>query len=676
LRLRRPAFEISEVPTLASRQTAGPTVAPILNAFAIPNGPSTSSGFAEFASTFANSAGHDIFGVRVDHNWTNNFRWSARFNQADSEATYRGSRGLALNSLKTLNTSTTSLTGDATYMPSANMVISGRLNYSRNKVGQGITLDNFGGAIVDPALVGAGGFVKYDLSAQSAVLISGESIYTKIDQIEPSVKLSWITGAHSFVFGGEYRRVSFQTGAQPFERNVLFTAIGDGIASRILELSRAPSGDRNAANTSVFVQDDWRIKTNLSLNLGVRWETSFAPDFPNTPSPVAGTSTRMSNRLGDLAPRAGISYDLFGKGRWVFRAGAGLYFDQSNRSMSASFADSYPFVEGRYAQNVPYTTAALNDFRPWIVFADRSKTPRTWQTYAEFTQKLPGNVFVMTAYQGMFGRDLLVTRAVSNTTGDAFIARSMDNSGRSNYHAGVLTVYKRLSNGFSINGRYTFAKSIDNFSAEPDSTVFFYGGNERGRSDFDVRHDVSINGQYRLPNLFQSGWRRAVTRDWTILAFFNARTGFPLNVNLIRSNGFWDEIVRPDLAANIPLYRLVDGRSVINPAAFTVPTVGQGNLGRNALRGAAFRQVDLGLSKVVRLGGDSSLLLKIEAINLLNTTNFADMEAELGTVHADGSFRPSYFFGQSLGTFGGKGFLPFYLYGGARNVQLSAKFTF
>jgi len=680
LRLRKSTTAISEVPTIAARQSASPFALPLLDSFALPNGRATSPGFAEFSATYTDPADHDVFSMRVDDNLNNKLQLRGRFNAANSEAVYRGSSGLSLNTLKGLDTTTNSFTGEASYTATASLIMTGRFNFSRNEVGQRLWLDGFGGAEVRPSLFDiSNGFIRYDLIAQNAALQTGNPISTTIDQLEPSFRLSAVRNAHVFAFGAEYRQISFDTGVEPVERNFLFVGIPtDASSSRLIEISRSQAGRRSAANSSVFVQDDWRIKPFLTLNYGLRWETNVAPSFPDTNSLVTDTSTQMRDRFGDFAPRVGISYDVLGKGHSIIRGGIGLYFDQSNRSMSDSFATSYPFATGSFAQN--NLSGLSNAFRPWILFADDLKTPHTWQAYAEFAQELPVDIILTASYQGVYGRDLLLSRPVSNATGDPFIAQVIDNSGRSNNHSGHITLTKRFSNGFSIYGRYTYAKSIDNFSADPDRGLLFVSSDlarERGRSDFDIRHDLSFHGSWLLPFPNYSGWVATLTRGWTVSTFVNAHTGSPINAAFTRANGFWDEILRPDLVAGVPVYRSVDGRREINPAAFSIPVPGtQGSLGRNALRGLAFHQVDLALSKQFRFAGESSLLLKMEVINLFNNANFADMEASLGTTYSGTELRQSHYFGRSLGTVGGASFVPFYLYGGARNIQLSAKVAF
>ena len=128
---------------------------------------------------------------------------------------------------------------------------------------------------------------------------------------------------------------------------------------------------------------------------------------------------------------------------------------------------------------------------------------------------------------------------------------------------------------------------------------------------------------------------------------------------------------------NVPQFINVDGIRALNPAAFQLPAgEGNGSLGRNELRGFPFFQLDVSLSKTFRLASESNLELKIEAFNLLNNTNFSDSDGNLGALFADASFVPNHYFGQSLSTYGGRTFTPFYLYGGPRSVQVSAKFRF
>jgi hypothetical protein len=126
----------------------------------------------------------------------------------------------------------------------------------------------------------------------------------------------------------------------------------------------------------------------------------------------------------------------------------------------------------------------------------------------------------------------------------------------------------------------------------------------------------------------------------------------------------------------------------LNPAAFVVPgALRQGTLGRNALRGFPFYQLDLALRRQFDFNERVNLQVRAEAFNLLNHPNFDDPAATLSFLGASPgaatAFRPDPYFGRSVSARGGGewvgqagGFGPFYTAGGARTVQLSLKLTF
>ena len=71
-----------------------------------------------------------------------------------------------------------------------------------------------------------------------------------------------------------------------------------------------------------------------------------------------------------------------------------------------------------------------------------------------------------------------------------------------------------------------------------------------------------------------------------------------------------------------------------------------------------------------------NLNLTVQSFNLLNNHSFADMNGNIGTQFSNGNFVPNSYFGKPVSTFGSGNFTPFYLDGGARTVQVSAKFVF
>ena len=79
------------------------------------------------------------------------------------------------------------------------------------------------------------------------------------------------------------------------------------------------------------MQDDWRIRPNLTLNLGLRWERLYGPaneDLNVADFPVALPYVDVSKRgdLNNIGPRTGFAWDVHGNGRTVVRGGYGLYY--------------------------------------------------------------------------------------------------------------------------------------------------------------------------------------------------------------------------------------------------------------------------------------------------------------------------------------------------------------
>src|ERR1700723_423561 len=174
--------------------------------------------------------------------------------------------------------------------------------------------------------------------------------------------ISFTVGKHAFKFGGEFHRDSFSGGAFGDGKGyILFSGAGGAAfpTSTTLEdfFAGDPSGsfpfpthalvgatpNRSIHNFSeaVFFQDDWRIKKNLTLNLGLRYDYNGVIKEENNLlgnfSPTAGLeqvgqqiSAPYHGDHTNFAPRGGLAWDPFGNGRTVIRAGAGIVYEQVN----------------------------------------------------------------------------------------------------------------------------------------------------------------------------------------------------------------------------------------------------------------------------------------------------------------------------------------------------------
>ena len=253
-----------------------------------------------------------------------------------------------------------------------------------------------------------------------------------------------------------------------------------------------------------------------------------------------------------------------------------------------------------------------------------------------------------------------------------------------------LQFQRRLSRGFQALASYTWSHSIDSASVDSAQGVPISKVDpqqDRGPSDFDVRHAFSGAVTYNLPFSKANAIVKGLSRNWFIDTIFTARSATPVDVTISRNLGFGSFSFRPDLVPGVPLY-LVDanvaGGRRINNAAFIVPIGRQGTLGRNSLRGFSVTQLDFALRRQFNVTERVNLQFKAEAFNIFNHPNFGDPNGLLGSVSATGALIPNSLFGRSTQMLGRSlgsggvtgGFNPLYQIGGPRSIQLALKLQF
>lgn len=290
--------------------------------------------------------------------------------------------------------------------------------------------------------------------------------------------------------------------------------------------------------------------------------------------------------------------------------------------------------------------------------------------------------------------------------------------GDDSYNALQITLARRLTSGLTLNSQYTFSRSFGNTAGSNEARTAAIPDNfeaDRGYNNFDVRHSFNLSALYHLP--FGKGTSHefgsvgnALLGDWEIGGIINARSGLPIEVGITRPdvvmqcaaatcpvtingvastvpNGFVAQLTsgtlpvgfvgvvntpgggasrnvrRPNIVPGVSPY-LNNDRSLINPAAFSIPLPGTfGDLPRNALRGPNFRQFDLVLNKRFPITESMNVEFRTEIFNIFNFANFALPSTTLnnalptitsGGVMSTGSLQPGSGFAQAQagGTFG------------------------
>lgn len=725
LRLRQPMTALTDVPSIAARQAAPAGIQPFLEAFPLPNGTARPDGFAALAATFSNPARHDVASLRLDHNLSSELKVAGHFSFADSVSSQRGDGGLSLNTSNRIRSRAHAFTGEMSYVLTSRVVTELRANYSRLSVHGSYLLDDFGGARVPDAIASAfssapTGAFSFNLNGRAAALMTGNDVASTQRQFNIVDSTAVVARNHEMKFGVDFRRLSPIIGLRTRENSALFDGVSQaltGVAGRVNAFERSGSPSLVFNNLSLFGQDKWRVTPKLTLTYGLRWELNPAPTASEGRSLAAVTAISDPSNLdlspegtplwgttyNNFAPRVGLAYQLSDRSghETVMRVGVGLFYDLGHDQVGDAYANSYPLLTGRSVFNTPFPVVQSNTTPPsapvnlpFYAFDPSLKLPYSWQWNASIEGALGDSQTISAAYVGSAGRRLVRTQTLLNSNPDYAFLRLTTNGASADYHALQLRFDRRFSRSLSGFVSYTWSKSLDNSIQDSASNAFLLSPearNDRGPSDFDVRHAASGTISYKLPSLLQGKFGGPLFRNWNIDSIFTARSARPVNVvfDFPTSVGF--AYLRPDLVSGAPLYLFgstAPGGRVINPAAFLTPSsLRQGSLGRNSLRGFPFFQIDLALRRSIKLSETFSLQLQTDAFNLLNHPNFADpagSDISIGSKFAPlGGLTPRATFGQSASLNGRSilgggegGFGSFYSTGGPRALRFSVKLIF
>jgi len=258
-----------------------------------------------------------------------------------------------------------------------------------------------------------------------------------------------------------------------------------------------------------------------------------------------------------------------------------------------------------------------------------------------------------------------------------------DNTATSDYHALQAKFERRLSQGLQALASYTWSHSIDIASTDANTYLnapgFITNPNiDRGNSDFDIRHAFTAGASYNLPMLGSSDIARAALGGWSVDSFIFARSAPPVNVTAGYSFAAGTEfLLRPNVNPGVPqeiFGSQYPGGKIFNSAAFTAPTSGQGDFGRNVLRGFGAFQADLAIQRRFRLTERVGLHFRGEFFNIFNHPNFGPPIGDLTSSQFGYSTAT---LASSLGSGGANGGLnPLYQIGGPRSIQLALKLQF
>jgi hypothetical protein len=337
---------------------------------------------------------------------------------------------------------------------------------------------------------------------------------------------------------------------------------------------------------SLFVQDDWKVRPNLTLNLGLRWEY-FTPltekrgllsniFYPGA-AQLATASVRPVDELTDpdrnnFGPRFGFAWTPRGtNNKMVFRGGYGLFF---NRIPSALFGNArgnppyfaryniccgtagsplaggqilYTFGTSSSPLSFPANPALAVPIDPatgapkgpaveiWGAFPN-TPNPYSHIWSADIQYELPFQMVADVGYQGSAAHKLIriVNQNFLYPNNPSFFAVYIPQPDvNSNFHALLLSLTKHYARGVQFMANYRWSKSIDTLSAEGPGAVTNQTwpqdqSTERGPSDFDVRHYFNFSAVYDLPLFRQpQNWVSRILGGWQVSGIYTRHSGFP-----------------------------------------------------------------------------------------------------------------------------------------------------
>jgi hypothetical protein len=673
LKIRQPQPAATmPVPTLSARQNAPPVLAPFLDAFPLPSNGAASGGnpatpgFAEFTGASSLEYDQRSYGLRVDHNFGDKVVIFARFSHAPSERSEPIALASTPSNIESYKIGTDSITVGITQTNSEQWVNDVRFNASRQSASDIASLDYTFGT-VQPAISqflpaghsGADSEVGISVDSNLGPIIY-EGLVSKnyARQIEALDNLSYSHGAHLLKFGFDYRWFSpvqiVPAYTAGFFLDGIYSATG-AYTSTISRISTTANGSSKTAYVvptfAAYAQDTWRLNPRFTINYGLRWEVAPAPRVSAGQALVAGGLTNLNDlsnvyllstgqqfyptKYGNVAPRIGIGWQVFGRGQTftAIRAGFGVFFDSAQGGFEDTPVNSTVIstYTGQPLGSIGTGTPSQSvDVGPAfaIAAAPNYKLPIAYQWNVSLEQAIGKQTFSV-AYVGSAGRRLIGSVTLTFAPPPLPATSILGNDARSSYNSLQLQFNRRLSQRLQILTSYTFSHSIDDLSHEIESIFNFRSvaqylnpSGNRGSSDFDIRHGLNGAVIAQLPAPHQ-GIAAALLRNWSANGIFFARTALPTDIL-----DPFDLGLHPNYVNGQPLYLYgpqYPGGKSYNYDAFAHPQIAkEGDFPRNELRGFGAWQLDFAMHRDFELSQRARLEFRVEVFNLFNHPNFAN----------------------------------------------------
>ncbi|HXN21697.1 MAG TPA: TonB-dependent receptor [Candidatus Dormibacteraeota bacterium] len=431
-----------------------------------------------------------------------------------------------------------------------------------------------------------------------------------------------------------------------------------------------------------YYHDDWKINSQLFVNLGIRWEyyqpgyekrnRLSAFDRATGKIVIAGQNgvsrSFRESRYKDFQPRIGIAYHIPGH-KTVLRGGYGLFFSPLNMNMTPlGHLVNEPFftLESFFGDPVTPTLTLANAFPTGLGVPSLSLETvqkdmddgrlQTWNFTIE--QELAPSLIMEVGYLGNRGTNLYTSGNINAPTAGPgslvskrpFPAFStiteISSAARSRYDSLFVRATKQFRGGLSFNFSYTWSKllSTGGIQDRGDQGVALRRNPldlnaEYGRDIFDAQHRFVGSYVWVLPvgkgKRFGRDWSGPLQQalgDWQVNGIIVLQSGLPITPRLAFDNSnTGNGLDRPDVAKN-PNNGPRTVEKWFDISAFVLPArYSYGNAGRNIIDGPPIKTVDLSLIKLFTLTERVQLQFRVEFFNLFNHPNFDPPSTTFGT---------------------------------------------
>jgi hypothetical protein len=420
---------------------------------------------------------------------------------------------------------------------------------------------------------------------------------TNTFQLSDTVSLA--RGSHLFRAGFEYRHTAQEAFRDVQARGFLnFQGVftGHPLADLLLGLPTLTGGARldnpqqlRTYSLNFFAQDSLRLRSNLTLSFGLRYEFNRPPVDADDRASVFDPRTNTLVRVGtggipragyasdknNFAPRIGIAWGLGARQKTLVRAGYGIYYDQSALAPGEGLYFTAPYFDFRFYFSLPpqppffpgYTLTLSDPFpanfpvtlpQSAIAFQPDLRTAYAQHWNLSLQQRLGSRRVFELAYAGSKGTKLLAARDINQPAPSPIVPNPrpvpqfdditrVESRASSTYHALQARFQQSYDFGLSLLASYTLSRAMDDASGFfpssgdanfPQDSRTLAG--ERARSNFDARQRFSLSFGYDFPycrdiggRVTYSGLTSWIFGGWSTFGVLTFQSGRPFTVALL-----------------------------------------------------------------------------------------------------------------------------------------------